>query len=100
MRRNEPSKIQELQRCRGMGASAMQQSAANGELSTRNKSAYSSRSAIAIEMPLGRDGGDLGAEMPTKFGGDRISGWRAMGVRVSECRRVCRECAGTKMNVC
>ena len=69
----------------------MQQSAANGELSTQNKSAYSARLAIAIEMPLGRDGGDLGAEVPTKFGGDRSSGWRAMGVRVSECR----ECAGS-----
>ena len=83
MRRNEPSKIQELQRCRGMDANAMQQSAANGELSTRNESAYSARSAIAIEMPLGRDGDNLGAEVLTKFGSDRSSGWRAMGVRVS-----------------
>ena len=58
MRRNEPSKIQELQRCRGMDANAMQQSAANGELNTRNKSAYSARSARAMEMPLGRDGVD------------------------------------------
>ena len=58
MCRNEPSKIQELQRCRGMSANAMQQSVAIGELSTRNKSAYSARSANAMEMPLGRDGDD------------------------------------------
>ena len=60
MRRNEPLMIQELQRCRGMDANAMQQSTANGELSTRNESADSARSAIAIEMPLGtsRDGED------------------------------------------
>ena len=58
MRRNEPLMIQELQRCRGMDANAIQQSVANGELSTRNKSAYSARSAKAMEMPLGRDGDD------------------------------------------
>ena len=34
--------------------------------------------------------------MPTKFGGDRSSGWRAMGVRVSSAGECARSTQGPK----
>ena len=78
MRRNEPPEIWELQRCRWMGASASKQSAANDQLSTRNKSACSARTAGLIEARLGGDGDDECPHTCARSVGERLSGCRAV----------------------